>query len=187
MANDPRPYRINGSTTLKVTEERQQFLHQTTDPRNKLVHVFGALADLGAEIANKNNFHDTIRTSIHLLLGSLGIMRGGAARYAKYENELSMLAMRGMGEEFPLSLGVCHEDERQFRQNGIYPIEVAAAKVLPFYQVYCQSIERSGIQYLVPLIIHEELMGVVFVGEKASGEAYSGHDMEVICAMARHI
>lgn len=60
------------------------------DSKTKIVHAFGALADLGAEVANKNSFHDTIRTSLHLLLGSLGIMRGGVARYSCFEGELAM-------------------------------------------------------------------------------------------------
>ncbi|MGI8410749.1 MAG: hypothetical protein ACR2M8_12840, partial [Pyrinomonadaceae bacterium] len=70
---------------------------------NKLIHTFGALAELGHEVTNKSNFQDTIRTSLHLLLGSLAIMRGGVARYSRFEHELNMLAVRGLGDEFPLS------------------------------------------------------------------------------------
>lgn len=155
--------------------------------RSKLVHSFGALADLGAEIANKNSFQDTIRTSLHLLLGSLGIMRGAVARYSKYENELALMAMRGLGDEFPLSLSVCFEDERQFQALGNCPIEVAQAKVLPFFQVYDRSMERSNIQLFVPLVVRGETLGAVFLGEKASGDAYTTYDREIISAMARHI
>lgn len=155
--------------------------------RSKLVHVFGALADLGAEIANKSSFQETVRTSLHLLLGSLGIMRGGVARYSKYEGEMTMVAMRGLGEQFPLSLGLCFEDERQFQQNGIYPIEVSQAKVLPFFQVYDRSLEMANIELFVPLVVRGETLGAVFLGEKASGEGYSSYDREVICAMSRHI
>lgn len=155
--------------------------------RSKLVHAFGALADLGAEVANKNSFQETMRTSLHLLLGSLGIMRGGVARYSKYESELTMVAMRGLGEEFPLALGLCFEDERQFQQNGIYPIEVSQAKVLPFFQVYDRSMERSQVELFVPLVVRGETLGAIFLGEKASGDRYTSHDREIICAMGRHI
>jgi hypothetical protein len=37
-----------------------------------------ALAELGQEVANRNDFHETMRTSLHLLLGSIAIMRGGS-------------------------------------------------------------------------------------------------------------
>lgn len=153
----------------------------------KLIHTFGALAELGQEIANKSNFQDTIRTSLHLLLGSLGIMRGGVARYSRFGSELNMLAIRGLGEDFPLSLNLCHEDERQFLTNGLHPFEISQAKVLPFFQVYDGSFERKGVELFIPLIIRNEIVGAVFLGEKANGEPYSEYDREIICAMGRHI
>ncbi|MBK6750400.1 MAG: hypothetical protein IPG67_10395 [Acidobacteria bacterium] len=84
------------------------------EQRHKLIHAFGALSELGQEVANKNNFQETIRTSLHLISGALGIMRGGVARYSRFGHELNMLAVRGLGDDFPLSLSLCMEDERQF-------------------------------------------------------------------------
>ena len=86
--------------------------------QQKLIHTFGALAELGSEVALKQNFQEMIRTSLHLLLGSLAIMRGGVARYSRFGHELNMLAVRGLGDDFPLSLSLCYEDERQFLTNG---------------------------------------------------------------------
>ena len=155
--------------------------------QNKLIHTFGALAELGNEVAHKQNFQEMIRTSLHLMLGSLAIMRGGVARYSRYAHEINMLTMRGMGEEFPLSMSLCYEDERQFLTNGSFPIEISQAKVLPFFQIYDNSFERKKIQLLVPLVVRDELVGVVFLGEKATGEPFTSYDKEIICAMARHI
>lgn len=158
-----------------------------TENPQKLIHTFGALAELGQEIANKNNFQDTIRTSLHLLLGSLGIMRGGVSRYMRYGHELHMLAIRGLGEDFPLSLSLCQEDERQFLTNGLFPFEISQAHVLPFFQVYNDSFERKSVQLFVPLIIRNEIVGGIFLGEKANGQAYTTYDREIISAMGRHI
>ncbi len=155
--------------------------------QQKLIHTFGALAELGSEVSQKQNFQEMMRTSLHLLLGSLAIMRGGVARYSRFGHELNMLVMRNLGDEFPLSLSLCYEDERQFLVNGLFPIEVAQAKVLPFFQIYDQSFDRKKIELLVPLIIRDEIVGVVMLGEKANGEPYSSYDKEIICAMARHI
>jgi HD-GYP domain-containing protein (c-di-GMP phosphodiesterase class II) len=154
---------------------------------SKLVHTFGALAELGHEIASKNSFQETIRTSLHLLLGSLAIMRGGVARFSRFGHELNMLAARGLGDEFPLALPLCHEDERQFLTNGLYPIEVSQARVLPFFQVFTESIERTGIELLMPLVVGDELVGAVFLGEKATGEPYNSYEREIVAAMGRHI
>ena len=155
--------------------------------QNKLIHTFGALAELGSEVALKQNFQEMIRTSLHLVLGSLAIMRGGVARYSRYAHEFSMLSLRGMGEEFPLSMSLCYEDERQFLTNGSFPIEISQAKVLPFFQVYDGSFEKKKIELLVPLVVRDEMVGVLFLGEKATGEPFTSYDKEIICAMARHI
>lgn len=157
------------------------------EEKTKLVHTFGALADLGQEVSNKQNFQETVRTSLHLLLGSLAIMRGGVARFSRFGHELNLVAARGLGDDFPFSLALCHEDERQFLSCGMYPIENSQAKVLPFFQIYDNSFERSKIELVVPLVVRDELLGAVFLGEKASGERYSSYDRDIICAMCRHI
>ena len=36
---------------------------------HKLIHTFGALADLGQEIAGTGDFSEMVRTSMHLLPG----------------------------------------------------------------------------------------------------------------------
>lgn len=155
--------------------------------QQKLIHTFGALAELGNEVAHKQNFQEMMRTSLHLLLGSLAIMRGCVARYSRYAHEVNMLVMRGLGEDFPLSLSLCYEDERQFLTNGLYPIEMSQARVLPFFQIYDNSFENKKLQLLVPLIVREEMVGVIMLGEKANGQPYNSYDKEIICAMAQHI
>ncbi|MFT3744428.1 MAG: HD domain-containing protein [Pyrinomonadaceae bacterium] len=159
----------------------------TTEHSHKLIHAFGALAELGQEITNKNNFQETIRTSLHLISGALGIMRGSVARYSRFGHELNMLAVRGLGDDFPLSLQLCSEDERQFLTNGLNPIEIAQAKVLPFFQVYDASFERRRLELFVPLVVRDEIVGALFLGEKATGEHYTSYEKEIICAMGQHI
>src|SRR2546423_13758260 len=116
------------------------------DDNSKLIHAFGALAELGQEITNKNSFQETIRTSLHLISGALGIMRGAVARYSRFGRELNILAVRGLGDNFPLSLSLTSEDERQFLTNGLSAIEIREARVLPFFQVYDASFEKRRLE-----------------------------------------
>ncbi|HVQ55276.1 MAG TPA: HD-GYP domain-containing protein [Pyrinomonadaceae bacterium] len=172
---------------MRIQDFKTADIKRMAEERHKLVHTFGALAELGQEVSSKPNFHETMRTSLHLLLGSLAIMRGGVAGYSRFGHELNMLATRGFGEDFPLTLALCQEDERQFLGNGLYPIEISQAKVLPFFQIYDHSFENSALELFVPLVVHEEMVGAVFLGSKATGEPYTSYDREIVCAMARHI
>ena len=173
---------------MKVEDFKIADIKRIADERNKLVHTFGALAEIGEEICHKQNFHETVRTSLHLLLGSLAIMRGAVAGYAPFAHELNILAMRGLPDDFPLALVLEGEDEKQFRTNGLTAIEITAARTqAKLFRVYDQAFAGSGLDLAVPLIIHGETVGFVFLGRKATGERYSSYDLEVICAMCRHI
>src|SRR5205814_9575046 len=110
--------------------------------------------------------------SLPLLSGALGIMRGGVARYSRLGHELNMLSVRGLGDNFPLSLMLCSEDERQFLTNGMNPIEITQAQVLPFFQVSDASFENRRLELFIPLVVRDEIVGAVFLGEKATGTPY---------------
>lgn len=173
---------------MKVEDFRIADIKRIADERNKLVHTFGALAEIGEEICHKQNFHETVRTSLHLLLGSLAIMRGAVAGYSRFAHELNILAARGVAEGFPLILELSGEDERQFRSNGLSPIEIAHARAqFTFFRVYGRTFDGSELKLAIPLIVHEETVGFVFLGQKATGEPYSSYDLEVVSAMCRHI
>src|ERR1044072_2579160 len=91
------------------------------DNMQKLIHTFAALADLGQEIADTSDFEEMMRTSLHLLLGTLAIRRGAIIEYVSDTQQLRFVAARGRsGEELPenlkleavdvealLSLGLC--------------------------------------------------------------------------------
>ncbi len=155
--------------------------------QQKLIHTFSALADIGQEVAHKTNFQEMIQTSLHLLLGSMAIMRGGVARYSKYGNELNFLAVRGLGDDFPLSAALEMSDEREFLNSGMSEIELSQAKMLAFFQRYQRILDRKKIELIMPMIIRDELVGIIFLGEKATGKPFNAEDKAVIRAMARHI
>ena len=79
------------------------------------------------------------------------------------------------------------EDERQFLTTGMTPIEISQAQVLPFFQVYDSSFEGRRLELFVPLVVRDEIVGAIFLGEKATGEAYTSYDKDIVCAMGQHI
>ena len=73
-------------------------------PLQKLLHTFAALADLGQEIADTHDFDEKMRAALHLVQGSLGIMRCALAIFDSEKQALSFIAARGMGQTFPPDL-----------------------------------------------------------------------------------
>jgi GAF domain-containing protein len=49
------------------------------------------------------------------------------------------------------------------------------------------SFESRRLELLVPLVVREEIVGAIFLGEKATNEPYTGYEKEIICAMGQHL
>lgn len=159
------------------------------EPMQKLVHTFAALADLGQEIADTGDFQEMVRTSLHLLLGSLAIRRGAVTEYEREAHALRFLAARGLGDNLHEYLPLEPQDVEDLLEVGLCacvlegsdePLRGVAARHLPF-------LKEHRIELLIPFVVRGKLVGLILLGEKASGEAYSMEDREVLCAMARHI
>jgi HD-GYP domain-containing protein (c-di-GMP phosphodiesterase class II) len=155
----------------------------------KLIHTFAALADLGQEVADTESFSEMIRTSLHLLLGSLAIRRGGIAKFNAYEREMNFMAIRGLGDEFPLNLMVTNRDERDFLQIGLTTIEInkPIENSIVFVNRYRKIFAIRQIKMLIPLVVREELVGLIFLGKKATDENFTHIEKDIITALARHI
>jgi hypothetical protein len=74
-----------------------------SDKTSKLIHAFSALADLGEEIADTRDFNEMVRSTLHVVLGALGVRRGAVAEYIQGDNFLRFVAAWGLGEETPTS------------------------------------------------------------------------------------
>src|SRR4029453_19145901 len=56
-----------------------------------------------------------------------------------------------------------------------------------FLEAHRPEYRLQLIELIVPMIVRGELTGLVLLGGKASGEPFLADDIEVICAMVRHI
>jgi HD domain-containing protein/GAF domain-containing protein len=165
---------------------------------HKLIHSFGALADLGQEIADTGDFIEMVRTSLHLLLGTLGIRRGAIVECPMHLETTNSLAVWGLGEVY-LPRFIVEESDReaflQLEQGALSldsEIESAEAEskqldVAPFVRRHGEELRAQKIQLVVPVIVRGRMTGLVLLGGKASGESFTPEDIEVIGAMVRHI
>ena len=76
-----KPSRLSQALAANKSHQSLEIMDLTSQ---KLVHSFGALADLGQEIANPNELNDMVRTSLHLLLVRLPFA-GAPSRSASRE------------------------------------------------------------------------------------------------------
>jgi hypothetical protein len=155
----------------------------------KLIHTFAALADLGQEIADTSDFQEMMRSSLHLLLGTLAIRRGAIAEYLSDEQLLRFVATRGGGDEAQPDMELDAEDVEGLLSLGLCGLsrDVKNPAFVRFAENHGESLDRLSVQLLVPLVVRGNLIGLVLLGGKASDESFSAEDREVVCSMARHI
>ena len=152
----------------------------------KLIHTFGALADLGQEIAGSGDFTEMVRTSMHLLLGTLALRRGAVAECV--EGELRSVASWGVGDDVFKELSITCEEKQEFHAGQVADFSVSSSPGSSnFVNRYRDRFAQEEIEILLPMIVRDEITGVVLLGRKASGEEFSADDFETIHAMVRHI
>ena len=151
----------------------------------KLIHTFGALADLGQEVANTGDFTEMVRTSLHLLLGTLALRRGAVAECNNL-GTLGCVAIWGLGHTFLEEFSVTQEEQKELLSVES-PALLVRESTGSFLQRYHDVLATEGIELMVPMIVRQELTGFVLLGGKASGEEFSADDFETIRAMVRHI
>lgn len=154
----------------------------------RLLHTFAALADLGQEIADTGDFEEMLRASFHLLLGSLAIRRGAVGEYTQVGNTLTLAAARGLGhvQEFVLPLSSEHARHLESLGSSL-SLDASKREAARFLEDHKNAFAGVEINLLVPLVVRERLIGVVLLGEKATGEAFTEEDVEIVGALARHI
>ena len=155
---------------------------------HKLIHSFGALADLGQEIADSGDFMEMVRTSLHLLLGTLAIRRGAILECPIHLETTNCLATWGLSPGYGVQFVIDSQTKEAILDSTAVagegtPVESADGPLHhALGDLYTQEIEL-----IVPMIVRGKLTGLVALGGKASGEPFTADDLEVIRAMVRHI
>ena len=173
-------------------------MDQTTQ---KLIHSFGALADLGQEVADTGDFIEMVRTSLHLLLGTLAIRRGAIVECPRHllpaDKSTNLLAVWGLGEDYQPHFIVEDSDKEVFLNSAEGALQISsdverleagvARQPDAFVARYQNELREQGIELIVPMIVRGNLTGLVLLGGKASGDPFTPDDIDVISAMVRHI
>jgi HD-GYP domain-containing protein (c-di-GMP phosphodiesterase class II) len=154
----------------------------------KLIHSFGALADLGQEIADSGDFMEMVRTSLHLLLGTLAIRRGAILECPIQLETTNCLATWGLSSDYGVQFVIDSQTKEAILHSTVVEGEATATEAVegPLHHAL-SDLYTQEIELIVPMIVRGKLTGLVALGGKASGEPFTADDLEVIRAMVRHI
>ncbi len=153
----------------------------------KLIHTFGALADLGQEIAGTGDFNEMVRTSMHMLLGTLALRRGAVVE-CTVDGPLRCAALWGLNDQVFDGFEINDAEKQSFLQGEASELLVKNTTIPNSFMCrHRNKLAAEGIELVLPMIVRGEVTGMVLLGGKASGEEFSEDDFETIHAMVRHI
>jgi HD-GYP domain-containing protein (c-di-GMP phosphodiesterase class II) len=160
-----------------------------SDRMRRVLHAFAALADLGEEIAETNDFEEMVRSALHVVLGALGVRRGAVAEVERESALLRFVAARGFGDAFEPVVSIPLKSDAASRTNG----DGAHANALSSHDLarvereIREQFDEGVVEVVAPLAVRGELVGVILLGGKASGAAFDAEDRELVRALGRHI
>src|SRR5215213_10352031 len=158
-----------------------------SDSTRMVLHAFAALADLGEEIAETSDFEEMVRSALHVVLGAMGIRRGAVAEFDREHDSLHFVAARAYDElarDFSLTP---QQQTTNGNGNGSSPFAHALQDFARVEHEVHDRFAGAGVEVVTPLVVRGELVGVILLGGKASGESFTQEDRELARALGRHV
>src|SRR3954469_22423747 len=154
----------------------------------KLLHNFGALAELGTEISSTHDFDEVVRASLHMLLGTLAIPRGAIARYSHEPHQLKVVAAKGLQKAVGQKIALDRQEVAHLTgHSALLNLQAEQNGLSSFVHRNSDVFKRLRAHTTVPMVARGELMGMIFLSEKFTREDYSEDDIDIINTIARHI
>src|ERR1044071_7913567 len=157
-----------------------------SDATRMVLHAFAALADLGEEIAETSDFEEMVRSALHVVLGAMGIRRGAVAEFDREHDTLHFVAARGFDEELARDFTLKPQPPHG-NGNGAGSLAHALQDFARVEHEVHDRFAGAGVEVITPLVVRGELVGVILLGGKASGESFTQEDRELARALGRHV
>src|SRR5918912_531402 len=161
-----------------------------SDSTRMVQHAFAALADLGEEIAETSDFEEMVRSALHVVLGAMGIRRGAVAEFDRERDALHFVAARGYDDALAQDFSLAPPPAHGNGNGGGNGAGALAHALQDFARVEHEVHDRfagAGLEVITPLVVRGELVGVILLGGKASGDSFTQEDRELARALGRHV
>lgn len=153
----------------------------------KLMFNISTMEELGEVLSSRDHFRENIQTALLSLMGSVPVAGGALLLNDRRRGELVLAAARGVEVEPGLRIDLPAAAARALLQQR-RPLGLGAGVPgLAAWVRRTRALRALGLELLAPLRFKQELVGVVLLGSKYSGEPYGADDHELIMIMANYI
>jgi len=153
----------------------------------KLMFSISTMEELGEVLSSRDNFRENLQTALLSLMGSVPVARGALLLRDRVSGDLVLAAARGTEARPGLRIGLPAAAARALLRRR-RPLSVnAQVPTLTPWMRRTTVLREMGAELLAPLRFKDELVGVVVLGLKYTGDVYNPADLELIMVMANYI
>lgn len=154
----------------------------------RMLHNLAAMADLSSEISSANSFDEMMKASLYNVLGAAAVPAGAIARLSARPVQLKILAAKGISGIVGRKIALATDEIERFGALT-RPLQLSSEQngLSSFTRRNKALLAKLRASVAIPLVVHDKLMGLMFLSHKLSGGILTGDDLAIINPMARHI
>jgi response regulator RpfG family c-di-GMP phosphodiesterase len=152
----------------------------------RLMFSISTMEELGEVLSSRNHFRENLETALLSLMGSIPVACGTLLLHDRRHGDLVLAAARGVDAGPGLRIALPAVAARALMQRR-RPLGVETRAPLAAWMRRTTNLHGLGAELFAPLRFKDELVGVVTLGLKYSGEAYTPGDHELIMIMANYL
>lgn len=153
----------------------------------RLLFNLNTLAELGEEITSPKDFTRVVKSSLFMVMGSFSASKGVIFQHDQEKNIFLPIASKGLGDIQGLEFSL-PKDSASAIVRCCKPINIAGDD--PVKKVLGQAgeiLEKLDTRVVAFLVVKDELLGLIAINEKFSGEDFNVYDFRLLSVMAQHI
>lgn len=153
----------------------------------RLLFNLNTLAELGEEITSPKDFTRVVKSSLYMVMGSFSASKGAIFQHDPEGNAYHVIASKGLlngARELSVRLANSAVKEIIKYNKPVHIDDPQAAHLLGEAKA---GFERLDARVVAFLIVKDELLGMISVNEKFTGEDYTVYDLQLLSVMAQHI
>jgi putative nucleotidyltransferase with HDIG domain len=161
-----------------------EFKKVTYPVLERLLFNMNSLADLGEVITSLKDFHKVVKSALYMVMGTFSSSKGAIFQYDQEKKAICPIVSKGLGNGCKDVTIVLSKDIVKGMVKQKKPMDVRSEPLLGAVR---GPLEKFGARIIAPLVVKDELIGLISINEKLSDEDFTAYDFRLFSTMAHHI
>jgi diguanylate cyclase (GGDEF)-like protein len=154
----------------------------------RLLYTLSSLYDIGEEVTSSESpeLRVSMGNLLRMLMGTVLCTKAAVLSYAKYKYAMQSIVAKGIDANFYLRLDP-KELSRWMELRQPLTLAEVESELPAFFKAHQESLLRYQIQMMVPMVVKDNLVGCILLGDKLDKTTYSATDQILLTMIARQV